>query len=165
MKIYLLHSEIFHLTIWTYTHMQWRWAEGGICPTKLPRGAPWASAMLCSFPDCFFASRSSLGTRLCYAHVNLHRHVPCQSYLFTSPPPPTLYCCARLCSHEQEYQALLAFYTESMWGAANMRSLFISGLTSLYDFSGGYLDRISCIGKRSSLISFCLKANVLLISC
>ena len=102
---------------------------------------------------------------LCYTHVNLHRHVPCQSYPFTSPPPPTFYCCARLCSHEQEYQALLAFYTESMWGAANMRSLFILGLTSLYDFSGGYLDRISYIGKWSSLISFCLKPNVLLISC
>ena len=59
----------------------------------------------------------------------------------------------------------LFFYTASRWRPGNLRSLSISGLTSLYDFSGGYLDSMFCIDRWSSLISFCLNANVLLISC
>ena len=62
----------------------------------------------------------------------------------------------------------LLFYILQVGGgleAYSLRSPSTSGLTSLYDFSGGYLDRMSCIDKWSSLISFCLKGNVRLISC
>ena len=60
--------ELFVCSQWLY----YEGAKGGVWP-GLGVGAGGCHAMFS--PTAFFAS--SLGTRLSYAHINLHGHVPC----------------------------------------------------------------------------------------